>query len=587
MVEIVFSSILRTAIISSIGICIILILKKILFKEYTKSFNYYIWLIVIFRMILPFKIPVYISQNSIISNYIEINNSINRLQSAKDLGSNIESINNSLNGSGQVIKNSKSFINSSSVLEVLCYIWLSIALIIIAYRIFTYIKFKNTIVDLSWEVDHIKIKNIYNNLLKEMKLNKNILLRVSDYTSVPLGIGFFKSYILLPNVNYEEKEVTWILKHELMHYKKNDILYKFLIMAVTSIYWFNPLVYLMNRYISIECELACDEKILNNCDFKERKNYALTLINSLKHKENDFLKTNLATKLGNKKILKRRFESMFSKKTKKGIFVGLLAIVITTCSFGVISNKNGINIFGNKEAEASTIKASDDSVKLYEIENSKYKGYYLLIQDPKAVKIGYSSKLMTEGETTSKIAEDNDSIAAINGGAYINSGADSTGGIPTGVIMTGGKVIYTDLKEDEKTDLFAITKEGTLLVGKYSLNDLSELGAEEALSFGPSLVINGEMTPMEGDGGWGIAKRTAIGQKSDGTIIMLVIDGKNSESQGTTIKEVQEVMFKLGAVNAINLDGGKSTTMYYNKDIINKPSDGNREQAVPTAIIVK
>ena len=587
MIEIIIVNIIRTAIISSIGICLILILKKTVFKEYTKNFNYYIWLIVIFRIILPFKIPIYINTNSMITNNIGINNSINSIESVGEQENNIDSFSNN-----QAIESVKQLTNNFNMLEILGYLWLATTLIIVTYRIFTYIKFKNTIVDLSWNVQDEQIENIYNKLLIEMKINKDIVLRFSDYTSVPLGIGFIKSYIVLPNINYKEKEAEWILKHELMHYKKNDILYKFLVMAVTSIYWFNPLIYVMNKDINIECELACDEKILHNCDFKERQNYALTLINSLKHRENNFLENNLSTQLGNKKILKKRFESMFNKKTKKGILIVALSIIIATCSFGAVSNKSGSNILGEKEVQAST-EVKDDSIELYQLaDNQKFKGYYLEIKDPKRVKIGFTSKLKTEGETTSQIAEKNYAIAAINGGGFKDTSADGTawtgnGGAPTGIIMTGGKIIYSDVKDDEKIDLFAITKEGVLIVGKHSLNDLLDLGAEEALSFGPSIIINGENVPMKGDGGWGIAPRTAIGQKKDGTIIMLVIDGRGLKNAGATMKEVQEVMFKLGAVNAINLDGGKSTAMYYDGEIINTPSSSMGERAIPTAVIVK
>jgi len=590
MIEIVIINILRIAIISSIGICLILILKKTLFKEYTQNFNYYIWLIVVVRMILPFKVPIYMNMNSINSNNITINNPVDNIELVSNPGINIELINNSINNN-QVIESVKQFSDNFNMLEILGYLWLVLTLIIVTYRIATYIKFKNTIVDLSSDVQDTKIRNIYNNLCMEMKINKNILLKVSDYTSVPLGIGFLKSYIVLPNINYEEKEIEWILKHELMHYKKNDILYKFLVMAVTSIYWFNPLIYIMNRYINIECELACDERILNNCDFKERQNYALILIESLRHKESNFLENNLATKLGNKKILKRRFDSMFNKKTKKGILIGVLAIIVAICSFGVISSKGLANTLGEKEVQAST-ENKDDSIELYQLDNSKYKGCYLEIKDPTRVKIGYTSKLMIEGETTSQIAENNDAIAAINGGGFIDESAEGVkwegnGGTPTGIIMTGGKVIYSDLEADKKTDLFAITKEGIMIVGKYSINDLSKLGAEEALSYFPSLIINGKMTSFQGDAGFGIAPKTAIGQKKDGTIIMLTIDGKGPESVGTTIKELQEIMFKLGAINAMNLDGGQSTAMYYDKEIVNKPSYGEGGRKIPAAIIVK
>lgn len=242
-------------------------------------------------------------------------------------------------------------------------------------------------------------------------------------------------------------------------------------------------------------------------------------------------------------------------------------------------------------SEIQIPKVKDETIELNEIDNEKYKGYYLVIKDPTRIKIGYTSKLKVEGETTSQIAENNDAIAAINGGGFTDQSSNAlwtgNGGFPIGLIMSEGKIIFNDIEKNGQADLLAITKEGVMLVGKYSAEKLQELGVQEALSFGPSLVINGKMTAMSGDGGWGIAPRTVIGQRKDGAIILLVIDGRGASSLGATLKEAQEVIYKLGAVNAMNLDGGKSTTMYYDGDIINTPSNSMGERSIPTAIIVK
>lgn len=236
-------------------------------------------------------------------------------------------------------------------------------------------------------------------------------------------------------------------------------------------------------------------------------------------------------------------------------------------------------------------KVKDPNIELNEIDNPKYKGYLLVIKDPTRVKVGYTSKLKKEGETTSQIAENNNAIAAINGGGFTDKSSNAqwtgNGGLPIGLIMNQGQVVFNDLGEDNKTDLLGMTKEGKLIVGNYSVNELKKMGVQEALSFGPTLVVNGKMTPMTGDGGWGIAPRTVIGQRKDGAILLLVIDGRSVNSLGATLKEAQEVIYQCGAINAINLDGGKSTTMYYNGDIVNTPSDSLGERAIPTAIIVK
>lgn len=235
----------------------------------------------------------------------------------------------------------------------------------------------------------------------------------------------------------------------------------------------------------------------------------------------------------------------------------------------------------------------DSSIEREDIsDGKKFKGYMLIIHDPTRVKVGVSKKLGVEGELTSQIARDNGAIAAVNGGGFTDSSSgDSkwtgTGGKPVGILMSNGKILYNDLKEDEEREVVAITKNGALLVGPHTLKELTKLGATEAISFGPALVVNGRGTIKSGDGGWGIAPRTAIGQRKDGAILLLVIDGRQTKSVGATLKDVENIMLQYGAVNATNLDGGSSSTMYYEGDVINNPCDPLGERSVPSAIIVK
>lgn len=238
-------------------------------------------------------------------------------------------------------------------------------------------------------------------------------------------------------------------------------------------------------------------------------------------------------------------------------------------------------------------KTHDETIERYNVDGGdKFKGYLLIIKDPTRIEVGYTSKLGKEGQTVSQIAENNKAIAAINAGGFAD-GTDSakwtgTGGQPIGLIMNQGNVIFNNTNEKEKNDMIAIGKDGRLIIGKYSLNELKDLGAREAVTFGPTLVVNGKPTIRNGDGGWGIAPRTAIGQRNDGAIMFLVIDGRQLfGSLGATLREVQDLMIEYGAVNAANLDGGKSTTMYYEGEVINTPSDSLGERSIPTAFIVK
>lgn len=260
-----------------------------------------------------------------------------------------------------------------------------------------------------------------------------------------------------------------------------------------------------------------------------------------------------------------------------------------------ILGENKIDNIKQQDIDPSQFKSThDSSIEREDIsEGNKFKGYMLIIHDPTRIKVGYSKKLGVAGELTSMIAKDNNAVAAINGGAFTDSSnKDSqwtgTGGKPEGLLMSKGKIIYNDITDpNEKIQIMGFTDKGQLIVGSHSLNDIKKRKITEAISFKPAIVVNGEGTIKSGDGGWGIAPRTAIGQRSDGAILFLVIDGRQTKSVGASLKDVQNIMLQYNALNATNLDGGSSSTMYYENEIINNPCDPLGERSVPSAVYVE
>jgi len=235
---------------------------------------------------------------------------------------------------------------------------------------------------------------------------------------------------------------------------------------------------------------------------------------------------------------------------------------------------------------------NNNIIERYDVTGKKFKGYLLVVNDPTRLKVGYSNKLGKEGELTSDIAKDNNAIAAINGGAFTDKTSGSLlagiGANPAGVIMSSGKIVYDDMKdENQKRECVAFTKLGKLLVGPYSIKEMKDFGVTEAVSFGPAIIVNGRKTITKGDGGWGIAPRTCIAQRKDGAILLLVIDGRELNSIGATLRDVQDVLYGYGAYNATNLDGGSSSTLFYDDKIINKPCGKAGERTVPSIIYVE
>lgn len=229
----------------------------------------------------------------------------------------------------------------------------------------------------------------------------------------------------------------------------------------------------------------------------------------------------------------------------------------------------------------------DDTIQQLTFKGEHYTGHALIINDPTRVHVGVSSKIGKEGETTSQIAINNNAVAAINGGAFASDPDQAewtqNGGLPTGILMTNGELIFND-RGNLLVDVAAITEDGTLIVGKRTLSELQEKKAKEILSFGPVLVQNGKKVSLPDEG---TAPRTMIGQRANGAIVLAVLDSSEGSRVTATLAEAQQVMLELECITATNLDGGKSTTMYYNGEVINNPSFALGERTILSGFIVK
>lgn len=234
-------------------------------------------------------------------------------------------------------------------------------------------------------------------------------------------------------------------------------------------------------------------------------------------------------------------------------------------------------------------KAKDENIENFNLENSKFTGHVLVIYDPTRVKVGVTSKLGKEGETVTAIAERYDAVAAINGGYFTdNPGAQEwtqNGGTPTGYLMSEGVEKHNEVGNDS-TLIVAITEDGTMLVGERTVAELKKDKVTEAMTYTTTLVKNGK--PVSDLPNEGTSPRTMIGQRSNGAIVFVVLDSKLPGGRiAATLEEAQQVMINLDCLTAVNLDGGKSTTMYLNGDVINSPSNALGERTIASGFIVK
>lgn len=193
-------------------------------------------------------------------------------------------------------------------------------------------------------------------------IKKPIELYVNPLTSSPLLIGFFHPCIVLPSADISEKDFHYIILHELTHYKRRDMFYKWLVQVTVCLHWFNPLVHLMNREITKACEFSCDEAVLAKMGSDNAQEYGKTLLDAMaavgRYKEN----LGAVTLSGNKQLLKERISAIMNFK-KKSTAIWLVTGVLTLCIiFGAVF----VGVYSVADAVQSTPSQSDDSSLLEE-----------------------------------------------------------------------------------------------------------------------------------------------------------------------------------------------------------------------------
>ena len=225
--------------------------------------------------------------------------------------------------------------------------------------------------------------------------------------------------------------------------------------------------------------------------------------------------------------------------------------------------------------------------KLIEFKYKEFKCYMVAIYDPTRLEVAYNKKV-NSGKILSDIIRDNNAILGVNGGGYFIGS-----GYPQGMIVHDGKVIYSSGTEKAVTG--AINYDGVLVVGNMNATDVKEKNIKEAVSFGPALIVNGKPATFKGNGGSGLNPRTVLAQRKDGIMLLLVVNGygKNLSWKGrggVYLPDLIKILERYNAYNAVNMDGGSSTTLVIGNKLINEPCtplNKNNQHFIRSAWILK
>lgn len=221
-----------------------------------------------------------------------------------------------------------------------------------------------------------------------------------------------------------------------------------------------------------------------------------------------------------------------------------------------------------------------NGIELLEISGSTYAAKMIVVNDPARVKLAsiYDGSWKEYGVTLDKLVNDADAFAGVNGGLYFSSG--NKGGKPMGLIVKNGVIEYNNPSGIAGLHLVGFNEDNLLKIIDLSGKNASQVEkvikdekirdavafqeeASDANNHFVKLIINGELRETKGSGS-GANPRTAIGQRSDGSVLLLVTDGRGANGHlGATASDLIEIMNEYGAVNAANIDGGSSSSMYY------------------------
>lgn len=320
----ILKNIILISAMGSVLALILLCIKPLTKRLFSPKWQYYIWLTVLIVMVLPIKVslqnePAHITpaENTQVQTEqitpVEADQEQKQPVALSDLSQS------------PALRTPDIPIN---IMRFSSFLWLVVAVLLLGCKLVKYTVFLREIK--KYSVIECGFEN----------LPKRLTVRKTEFLDAPLIVGLIKPVLYLPQAEIKENELDYILLHELTHYRRHDLLYKWFSMLVSSIHWFNPFVYIVSKQIDEECEVSCDYEVCKNLSEMQKKDYMVMIL--------DFVQTSIRKKrplttqmASSKKILKRRFTVMKTKKVTSK-FVSVLSVILALAMLSTTVFASGV-----------------------------------------------------------------------------------------------------------------------------------------------------------------------------------------------------------------------------------------------------
>ena len=330
MIGELFKALLITSLAGSVLAVVISLLRPITKKIFGYSWHYYIWLCVLFVMLMPVRFNVNpMPAPNIATQTVQTQQTV-----AGEQPETTENIVQTAPIQKPQLLQKATVIWDRIIynrMNILAYVWLIGAIALMLLNVVRYVRL-NIKIRKNSEVISCPETREYT--------DRRINVRIWENVASPFITGIFRPMLILPKTELSEEQLHNILRHEMTHFKRNDILYKWFAEFVKCVHWFNPIAWYISKQIAAECEISCDMSVTKNMTDSEEMSYISTILSLLPTGKSKQLP--LTTQMASsKKILKRRFIMIKNKKTTSR-FMSVISAVIAVAMLSTTVFASGI-----------------------------------------------------------------------------------------------------------------------------------------------------------------------------------------------------------------------------------------------------
>lgn len=362
-------SIFKMSLSGSILFLVMCIFKPLTKKMFSDTWNYYMLVLTMCIFILPigslvalpkivdYKVPIPVE---IVSRMMQ-DRRISEIQPTDN--EEITKEENQIidrDKNDKVIEEGKQVLHIVSLKEIIQGIWIVGIMVFLGREIYLYTSFYKKLRAVSDEVKENYIYRVLEDCKKALNINKKIIVKESLKIKSPMIAGIFNPIIIIPKMEYSEKKLEIIFTHELIHYKRKDLIVKIFVLIVNIINWFNPIVYIIRRNINVTCELSLDEQMVKNLDKFERKYYGEVILELIEYSQNRSVVIGTSVCKSRKELERRLKKIIYFEKSKRLITgISLMAAILFT-STSVFAANNITSNSSSKINESSMMTKANE-----------------------------------------------------------------------------------------------------------------------------------------------------------------------------------------------------------------------------------